>query len=174
MIRYYICPIIGTGTDAVVDPVTGDEVTPADPYRPALIDAVGGLNWSTDIPNRSVTDGAPTFGSCIVCVNTSQANHDLIRALPSVEDVLDGLLTAERTREELLATLRSRRFDDLSLAVQTAKRARHARLAQAHRTNPRAFQVRTALEDGDLEQWMDGLLQQQRRSALVRNLFVSA
>lgn len=161
MIRYYICPIIGTGTED-------------DPYRPALVDAVAGLNWSTDVPNRSATDGAPTFARCVVCVNASSANHAVLAALPDVADVLDGVLTTETTREELLMRLRSVRFDQLDLASQTAKRARHAGQATPHPTNPATFMIRAALEDGSMERWMDSLLQQQRRSALVRNLFVIA
>jgi len=160
MICYYLCPIVGTGQ---VD----------DSYRPALVDAVPGINWSTDIPNRSAADGAPSFAFCVVCVNTTSDRHTIIASLPGVEDVLDGLLTTEATKDELLETLRSRRFDSLSLAVRTAKRARHAKSAVAHPTNPTIFVVRTPLEDGDLERWMDGLLQQQRRSALVRDRFVS-
>ena len=161
MIRYYICPVVGMGMED-------------DPYRPALVDAAPGLNWSTDIPNRSATDGAPTFGSCVVCVNTSQANHDLIAVLPGVEDALDGLLTTEETRDAVLATLRAESFANRGLARQTAMRVRHAALAATHPTNAASFTQRAANEAGNLEQWMDGLVQQQRRSALVRNLFVSA
>ena len=160
--------------DLLLNPPEPIRVLVGSLYRPALIDVVSGLNWATDIPNRSPTDGAPTFDACIVCVNTTPAKHALIAALPAVEDALDGLLTTEATRSELLTTLRSVRFGQLPGANQAAKRTRHVAQASAHPTNPITFTVRAALEDGDLERWMDGLLQQQRRSAQVANLFVSA
>ena len=177
MIRYYVCPIIGTGAAAVRDPLDPEvQLTPADDFRPALADvSTPAPNYATIMPVRQDhVDGRPRFAQMLVCVNTDATRHALIAALPGVEDALDGLLTAETSREELLATLRSRRFETLPLADQTAKRARHAALAVAHPTNPERFTVRAGMEDGDLERWMDGLVQQQRRAALARELFVSA
>lgn len=70
MKRHYVCPIVGTGTEA-------------DPYRPRIADM--GVAWSACIP--SDTMGHPRTGWTLVCVEA--ADHSALIADPDIDDLPD-------------------------------------------------------------------------------------
>lgn len=98
MRRYYISPIIGTGTEE-------------DPYRPKLAD--GGKPWVAIIPSKS--DGTPSFPWALCLVNAldhtgilGDSNND---GLPDI--TLDSQLSVlpANQRNQLINRLNQRGID---------------------------------------------------------------
>lgn len=95
--RYYLCDIIGTGSDL-------------DPYRPAVADHRVG--WVAVI--ESGPDGKPLHANTIALVETE--NHALLRADKRIDPLpdfaLDGKLTAINTaaRNGMMTALERRGF----------------------------------------------------------------
>lgn len=101
--RYYLCDIIGTGSDM-------------DPYRPAVADH--GVAWVGVIESNPET-GAPSHADTIVLVETD--NHAKLRAdsrIDALPDfVLDGKMNAinSAARTAMSAALSRRKFSISSI-----------------------------------------------------------
>ena len=92
MSRYYLSPIIGTGTEA-------------DPYRPKIADY--GVSWAGVI--QSNTAGHPAKAWCLVLVEATDhakllADTDL-DALPALSIDVQLADAPKRTRDDLAASL---------------------------------------------------------------------
>lgn len=86
--RFYLCPIIGDGTEN-------------NPYRPKIANNIG-VNWSAPMPSNP--DGTPKFPWTIVIVgaadHTSIVDDSTIDAFPELtyESTLGSLTQQERTK----------------------------------------------------------------------------
>jgi|SRR5687768_844253 len=84
--RYYICDIIGDGSDGMMTPTTG-------PFRPAIADL--GVAWVGTIPSDPST-GRPLFNWTLVLVNTE--NHARLMGINGIDSLpdfpLDGKVSA--------------------------------------------------------------------------------
>ncbi len=103
--RYYICDIIGDGTDSMPTPTTG-------PYRPSIADL--GVSWVGSIPSDPET-GSPLHSWTLVLVNTD--NHTRVLSAKGVDALpdfpLDGKINAINnvTRNAMLGKLGARGID---------------------------------------------------------------
>lgn len=96
--RYYVCDIIGTGSDE-------------DPFRPAVADL--GVSWVASILTGD--DGRPVYTDCLALVET--VNHNIVRNTRGVSPMpdfpLDGKLSAIQTgtKNMMMSALGARGFD---------------------------------------------------------------
>ena len=171
MIRYYLCPIIGTGQgEDIRDP--NDEsiiLTPEDSFRPSLAD-IPGVNWVTDTPNRSENNGKPNFKYTVVYATASAAVHAQIMALPGVIDLLEGFTDDTNSKTEVIRKLQNSSFSGLSTAMKAKLRAKIGRVATRF-DNSSVLQA-GSVEDDSIESWLDSVMQQQNLTARIRNLYV--
>lgn len=100
--QYYLCDIIGDGTDSIPTKTTGS-------FRPSIADL--GVSWVGSIPSDPVT-GRPLYPWTLVLVDTD--NHARVIAVPGVDALpdfpLDGKLNAvnNTTRTKMDAALSRR------------------------------------------------------------------
>lgn len=81
-VRYYVCPIIGTGTED-------------DPYRAAVEDQR--INYSAEIPTGP--DGRPLDTTCVVAVDEKDAETvERIAGVEAVTDLSGARLAVEAQR----------------------------------------------------------------------------
>lgn len=100
--RYYLCNIIGDGTDSMPTATTGA-------FRPSIADL--GVSWVGTIPSDPIT-GRPLYSWALVLVNTD--NHARVIETPGVDALpdfpLDGKVNAINnvTRTKMDAALNRR------------------------------------------------------------------